>query len=246
MDAALWCTGRCHFRQKGSDKNHTGLSPLGISASCGFVFTSNQVCPKDSMIIGSRFGTYSSRRISVYLCIFGTYSSARWFITYYTNGPYQEIIALCIISVDSSTWYSSYTIHVGISFPTVATHMLCLPYSSYVLSMVISTNPTLSWPIIASYTYQSLIPSSKPTENIIHLTFSPWHHIPMMSNDIACWSISSLHPMMALSSRYPSATSSSSPHHRFKSSSRGPSGFLTKFYWKMLKIWASRLAFSPG
>ena len=136
-----------------SDKNHTGLSPLGISAICGFVFTSNQVCPKGSTIIGLRIGTYFSHRFGVYLCIFGMYSSARWFFMYYTNGPYQEIIALCSISVDSSTWYSSYMIHVGISFPTVAMHMLRLPYRSYVPSTVIPTNPTVPWPIIASYIY---------------------------------------------------------------------------------------------
>jgi len=42
------------------------------------------------------------------------------------------------------------------------------------------------------------------------------------------------------------ATSPSSPHHHFKSSSRGPSSFLTKFNSKTLKIQASRLAFSLG
>jgi len=159
-----------------NDKNHTGLSPLGISAICGFVFTSDHVCSEGSMIIGLGIGTYFSLGFGVYSWIFGPYPSAQWFLIYYTNGPYQEIIALHGTYVDSSTWYSSYTIYVGISFPMAATHRLCLPYGSYVQSMLIPTNATLPWPIIASYVYQSLIPSSRPTENIIHLTFSPWHH----------------------------------------------------------------------
>ncbi len=37
------CPGQCHFRQKGSDKNHTGLSPHRLSEICSFVFTSHQV-----------------------------------------------------------------------------------------------------------------------------------------------------------------------------------------------------------
>jgi len=78
-------TGWYCFRQKGSDKNHTGLSPLGISEIHGFVFTFNHVCSGGSMIIGSRIGTYCSHGFGVYSCIFGIYSSARWFLTYYTN-----------------------------------------------------------------------------------------------------------------------------------------------------------------
>ncbi len=75
-------TGQCHFRQKGSDKHHTGLSPLGICEICGFVFTSNQVCPEDSTIIGLVVGTYFSHGFGVYLCIFGMYPSVQWFLTY--------------------------------------------------------------------------------------------------------------------------------------------------------------------
>ncbi len=115
-------TGWSCFRQKGSDKNHTCLSPLGICEICGFVFTSDQVYPEGSMIIGSRIGTYFSLRFGVYSCIFGM---------------------LCGTYVDSSTWYSSYMIHVGISFP----------YGSYVQSTLIPTDVTLPWPIIASYIY---------------------------------------------------------------------------------------------
>jgi len=37
--------GQLHFRQKGSDKNHTGLSPHGISVIYGFVFTCDQLSP---------------------------------------------------------------------------------------------------------------------------------------------------------------------------------------------------------
>ncbi len=117
-------TGWSHFRQKRSDKNHTGLSPHGISEIRGFVFTSDQVCSKGSTIIGTRIGTYFSHGFGVYSCIFGMYPSAWWFLTYYTDGPYQGIIALRRTYLDTSTWYSSYTVHVGISFPTVATHSL--------------------------------------------------------------------------------------------------------------------------
>ena len=118
-------TGRSCFRQKGSDKNHTGLSPLRICEIRGFVFTSNHVCPGRSMIIGLRIGTYFSHGFGVYSCIFGMYPSVQWSIKYYTNDPSQEIIALCSTYVDTSTQYSSYTIHVGISFPMVATYSLC-------------------------------------------------------------------------------------------------------------------------
>ena len=69
-------------------------------------------------------------------------------------------------------------------------------------------------------------------------------HQATTSNVIACRSVSFIHPMTALSSRI------QEPHHPqvhiiiFKSSSRGPSMFLTKFYLKMPKIQTSRLAFS--
>ncbi len=63
---ASGCSGQYYFRQKESDKNHTGLSPHRISEICGFVLTSDQVCPKGSTIIGSRIGTYFSHGFSVY------------------------------------------------------------------------------------------------------------------------------------------------------------------------------------
>jgi len=34
--------GQLHFRQKGSDKNHTSLGSHRITVICGFVFTSDQ------------------------------------------------------------------------------------------------------------------------------------------------------------------------------------------------------------
>ncbi len=57
---ASGCSGQHCFRQKVSDKNHTGLSPLGISAIHGFVLTSDQVHSEGSMIIGLIVGTYFS------------------------------------------------------------------------------------------------------------------------------------------------------------------------------------------
>ncbi len=63
--------GQCHFRQKGSDKNHTGLSPLRICEICSFVFTSDQVCPGGSTIIGLMIGTYFFHGFGIYSCIFG-------------------------------------------------------------------------------------------------------------------------------------------------------------------------------
>jgi len=65
------CPGQCHFRQKESDKNHTGLSPLRICEICSFVFTSDQVCPGGSMIIGLMIGTYFSHGFGTHSCIFG-------------------------------------------------------------------------------------------------------------------------------------------------------------------------------
>ena len=111
-------SGQCHFRQKGSDKNHTGLSPRGITVICGFVLTSDQVHPQGSMIIGLRIGTYFSHGFSVYSRVFGA-------IRLISDSPNTTRGIPCVGYVDSSTWYSSYTIQIGISFPTVATYSLC-------------------------------------------------------------------------------------------------------------------------
>ena len=85
--------------------------------------------------------TYFSHGIGVYSCIFGTYPSAQWFL-YYTNRPYQGIIALCRTYVYSSTQYSSYRIHVGISIPMAAMCQLHPSYGIYMQSMLIPTIPT--------------------------------------------------------------------------------------------------------
>jgi len=150
-----------------ADKNHIGLSPHGISAIHGFVLTSDQVHPQGSTMIGSRIGTYFSRGFGVYSRVFG----AIWL----SSGlPSTTRGTLCGTYVDTSTWYSSYMIHAGISIPTVATYWLHLSYSGYAQSMLIPTKPTYhGLSPHATLTYRSLIPSSRPTKNIIHLTFSP-------------------------------------------------------------------------
>jgi len=151
-----------------SDKNHTGLSPHGISAICGFVLTSDQVCPQGSTMIGLVVGTYLFHGFSAYSHVFGG-------IQLSSGSPSTMIGTLCVGYTDSGTWYSSYRIHVGISIPTVAMHRLHPSYGIYVESTLIPTKPTyhdLS-PPPTTLAYQSLIPSSRPTENIIHLTFSP-------------------------------------------------------------------------
>jgi len=59
-------TGQCHFKQKGSDKNDTRMSPSRLSVLQGFVFTSNQVLPEDSMVIGSVATTNISHGFGIY------------------------------------------------------------------------------------------------------------------------------------------------------------------------------------
>jgi len=151
------------------DMNHTGLSPHWISAIHGFVLTSDQVCPQGSMIIGLMVGTYFSHGFSPYLRVFGAIRPS-------SGSPSTTRGTLCMGYVDSSTQYSSYRIHVGISFPTVATHRLHLPYGSYVPSMLIPTIPTYhglsSHPTFTNHLFLPQV----PTKNIIHLTLSPWHH----------------------------------------------------------------------
>jgi len=150
------------------EKNHTGLSPLRISAIHGFVLTSDQVHCEGSMIIGPMVGTYFSYGFSTYLHAFGVIQVSSGF-------PSTPRGTLCVDYIHSSTQYSSYMIHVGISIPTVATHQLHLSYNIYMQSTLISTIPTYhglsSHPTML--TYQSLIPSSRPTKFIIHLTISP-------------------------------------------------------------------------
>jgi len=81
------CVGQLPFRQKGSDKNHTGLSPHGITVISGFVFMSDQDCPEDYLVTGSVIGTYFSHGFGLYSCIFGVYPRLWWFPKLYTHVP---------------------------------------------------------------------------------------------------------------------------------------------------------------
>jgi len=123
------------------------------------------------------------------------------------------------------------------NFHSYGSYTLATPFLQYLhTGYAITFNATLHdlpWLITASYyaclpiTYSFL--KTYQEHHSPHI-FTLTSHQAMTSNVIACQSISLFHPMMALTSRYPRATSSSSPHHHLKSSSRGPSGFLTKFY----------------
>jgi len=73
------CFGQLCFRQKGSDKNHTSLGPCRLSAIYGFAFTSDQVCPEESLDIGLIFGTCLSHGFGIYSHVFGVYPSKQWF-----------------------------------------------------------------------------------------------------------------------------------------------------------------------
>jgi len=57
-----------------SDKHHTGLSPLRISEIHSFVFTSDQVYPKGSLVIGLMVETYFSHGFGDYLSKMGNIS----------------------------------------------------------------------------------------------------------------------------------------------------------------------------
>ena len=72
-----------HFRQKGSDKNHTSLGSYRISMICGFVFTSDQICSQDYLATGSMAGTHFSHGFGVYSHVFGVYPSVQWFPKHY-------------------------------------------------------------------------------------------------------------------------------------------------------------------
>jgi len=134
------------------DKNHTGLSPCGITVIRGFVLTSDQVHPQGSMIIGLRIGTYFSHGFGIYSHVFGAIRPS-------SGSPSTTRGTLCVGYIDSCTWYSSYTIHVGISIPMVATHRLHPSYGSYApatpflrylhTAYAITTNATLPRPITA-------------------------------------------------------------------------------------------------
>ena len=61
------------------DKNHTGLSPHGISVIDVFVFMSDQDCSQGYLVTGSIIGTYFSHGFGLYSCIFGVFPSVQWF-----------------------------------------------------------------------------------------------------------------------------------------------------------------------
>jgi len=65
------CFGQVHFRQKGSDKNHTNLSPCRLGVLSGFVFTFDQICSEEYVIIGSMVRTHVSHGFGVYSCDLG-------------------------------------------------------------------------------------------------------------------------------------------------------------------------------
>ena len=90
-------SGQYCFRQQGSDKNHTGLTPHGITVIHGFVLTSDQVRHQGTTIIGSRIGTYFSHGFGVYSHIFGAIRSS-------SGSPSTTRGTLCVGYVDSSTW----------------------------------------------------------------------------------------------------------------------------------------------
>jgi len=67
------------------DKNHTSLVPHRIGVICGFVFTSDQICSGEYLVIGSVVGTCFSHRFGVYSPVFGVYPSVLWFPKHYPN-----------------------------------------------------------------------------------------------------------------------------------------------------------------
>jgi len=72
------CFVQCHFRQKGIDKNLTSLSPCRLGVLSGFVFTSDQVHPEDSVVIGSVVRTHISHGFGVYSHVFGVSKGMVW------------------------------------------------------------------------------------------------------------------------------------------------------------------------
>ena len=128
------------------DKNHKGLSPCGITVIHVFVLTSDQVCPQGSTIIGLRFGTYFSHGFGMYSRVFGAIQLSS------SDSPSTTIGTLCISYIDSSTWYSSYTVHIGISIPMVAMHWLHPSYNIYMESTLIpNKHQDLSLPVRPTY-----------------------------------------------------------------------------------------------
>jgi len=69
------------------DKNHTGLSPHGISVISGFVFMSDQVCSEDYLVTGPMVGTYFSHGFGLYSHIFGFFFNDTATTEIYTHVP---------------------------------------------------------------------------------------------------------------------------------------------------------------
>jgi len=90
---------RCSFLSSNyaTDKNHTGLSPHGITVISGFVFMSDQVCTQDYLVTGPMVGTYFSHGFGLYLCLFGVFPRVQWFPKPYTYVPIVASIACCMI-----------------------------------------------------------------------------------------------------------------------------------------------------
>jgi len=55
------------------DKNHTRMSPCRLSVLQGFVFTSDQVCPEDSVVNASIARSHISHGFGVYSHVFGVF-----------------------------------------------------------------------------------------------------------------------------------------------------------------------------
>jgi len=158
----------------GSDKNHTGLSPHGISEICGFVLTSDQVHYRGSMIIGLINGTYFSHGFGTYSHIFGCIPivDMKW-VSYAVENPHSwhEVGFLCCaMGMIHFNILLLYLCRFKYLVPKL--HDSCrnfLPYSSYVPSTLIPTKPTYHHMLL---TCQSLIPSLRQTTSV-HLTFPP-------------------------------------------------------------------------
>ena len=146
------------------DKNHTGLSPLRITVICGFVLTSDQVCPKGSMIIGLRIGTYFSHRFGVYSHVFGAIQ----------------------LSSGSPKHYERYTLHWlrRFKYSVLKLHDSCRNFHSYgsyaMATPFLPNQPSMAYHrMLGLLTCRSPIPSSRHSSRCstsIHLTFSLTSH----------------------------------------------------------------------
>ncbi len=71
-----------------TDIFYTSLSLHEPCVSSGFVFTSDQICSQESLVIRSMMvGMNFSHGFGLYSCVFGMYPSVQWFPRLYTNVP---------------------------------------------------------------------------------------------------------------------------------------------------------------